>query len=77
MSDIITLHVPLTDQTSNIINDKSHKACKDGVFIINCARGGLINEKDLKESLNSGKVAGAAIDVYEVEPAKESIFFGM
>ena len=77
LSDIITLHVPLTDQTSNIINDKSLKACKDGVFIINCARGGLINEKDLKESLNSGKVAGAAIDVYEVEPAKESIFFGM
>ena len=77
LSDIITLHVPLTDQTSNIINDKSLKACKDGVFIINCARGGLINEIDLKESLNSGKVAGAAIDVYEVEPAKESIFFGM
>ena len=77
LSDIITLHVPLTDQTSNIINNKSLKACKDGVFIINCARGGLINEKDLKESLNSGKVAGAAIDVYEVEPAKESIFFGM
>ena len=77
LSDIITLHVPLTDQTANIINSKSLKDCRDGVFIINCARGGLINEKDLKDSLDSGKVAGAAVDVYEVEPAKESIFFGM
>jgi D-3-phosphoglycerate dehydrogenase len=77
LSDIITLHVPLTDQTANIINRKSLKDCKDGVFIINCARGGLVNEEDLKDNLDSGKVAGAAIDVYEVEPAKESIFFGM
>ena len=77
LSDVITLHVPLTDQTENIINRESLKDCKDGVFIINCARGGLVNEEDLKDNLDSGKVAGAAIDVYEVEPAKESIFFGM
>ena len=77
ISDIITLHVPLTDQTANIINKKTLENCKDGVFVINCARGGLIDEKDLKDSIDSGKVAGAAIDVYEVEPAKESIFFGM
>lgn len=77
ISDIITLHVPLTDQTANIINKKTLENCKDGVFVINCARGGLIDEKDLKDSLDSGKVAGAAIDVYEFEPAKESIFFGM
>ena len=51
LSDIITLHVPLTDQTANIINSKSLKDCRDGVFIINCARGGLINEKDLKDHL--------------------------
>ena len=75
-SDIITLHVPLTEQTKNIINREALSKCRDGVRIINCARGGLINEQDLIEALNSGKVEGAAIDVFEVEPVTESVFFG-
>ena len=77
LSDIITLHVPMTDQTANIINKVSLQKCKDGVRIINCARGGLVDEKALKKSIENGKVSGAAIDVFEEEPATESIFFGM
>ena len=76
-SDIITLHVPMTDQTANIINKDTLEKCKDGVRIVNCARGGLVDEKALKRFIERGKVAGAAIDVYEIEPAKESIFFDM
>ena len=76
-SDIITLHVPMTDQTANIINKDTLEKCKDGVRIVNCARGGLVDEKALKRFIGKGKVAGAAIDVYEIEPAKESIFFDM
>ena len=74
-ADFITLHVPLTDKTKNILDKASLKKCKKGVFIINCARGGLINEADLKEALDEGHVAGAALDVYEVEPAKDNILF--
>ena len=66
-SDIITLHVPLTEQTKNIINREALLKCRDGVRIINCARGGLINEQDLIEALDSGKVDGAAIDVFDVD----------
>jgi D-3-phosphoglycerate dehydrogenase / 2-oxoglutarate reductase len=69
-SDIITLHVPLTDETRNMIDKNSIAICKSGVRFINCARGGLINEPDLLEAINSGKVSGAAIDVYEEEPPK-------
>ena len=76
-SDIITLHVPMTDQTANIINKDSLEKCKDGVRIVNCARGGLVDEKALKKYIENGKVSGAAIDVFEVEPATDSIFFGM
>lgn len=76
-ADFITLHVPKNDKTKNMINKDSIAKMKDGVRIINCARGGLINEADLKEALESGKVAGAALDVFEVEPAKENILFGM
>jgi D-3-phosphoglycerate dehydrogenase / 2-oxoglutarate reductase len=76
-ADFITLHTPMTDKTRNIINAESIASMKDGVFIINCARGGLIVEADLVEALKSGKVGGAAIDVFEVEPAKESALFGM
>ena len=76
-SDIITLHVPMTDQTANIINKDSIEKCKDGVRIVNCARGGLVDEKALKKYIENGKVSGAAIDVFEVEPATDSIFFGM
>lgn len=75
-ADFITLHVPKNEKTKNIINKDSIAKMKDGVRIINCARGGLVVEADLKEALDSGKVAGAALDVFEVEPAKENILFG-
>lgn len=75
-ADFITLHVPKNEKTKNIINKDSIAKMKDGVRIINCARGGLIAEADLKEALDSGKVAGAALDVFDVEPAKENILFG-
>jgi len=69
-SDYITLHLPKNDQTINLINKDAISKMKDGVFLINCARGGIINQDDLLEALNSGKVKGAAIDVYEKEPVE-------
>lgn len=68
-SDFITIHTPLTAETKNLINKKTLAEMKKGVRIINCARGGIINEKDLYEALAEGKVAGAALDVFEKEPA--------
>jgi D-3-phosphoglycerate dehydrogenase len=76
-ADFITLHTPLTDKTRNIINKAAIAKMKDGVRIINCARGGLIVEADLVEALKSGKVAGAGIDVFEVEPATQNALFDM
>lgn len=76
-ADFITLHTPLTDKTRNIIDAAALAKCRPGVRIINCARGGLIVEQDLKDALDSGQVAGAALDVFEEEPAKENILFGM
>lgn len=67
-SDIITLHLPFNEDTKYIISSEALNKCKDGVKIINCARGGLVNEKDIIEYLNNGKVSGAAFDVYEEEP---------
>ncbi len=75
-ADFITLHTPLTDQTRNILSAENLAKTKKGVRIINCARGGLIDEVALKAALDSGQVAGAALDVFEVEPAKESPLFG-
>jgi len=75
-ADFITLHTPLTDQTRNILSKENLAKTKKGVRIINCARGGLIDEVALKEALDSGQVAGAALDVFAVEPAKESPLFG-
>lgn len=75
-SDFITMHTPLTDQTRNLLNAKAFAQMKDGVRVINCARGGLIVEEDLKAALDSGKVAGAALDVFSTEPAKENVLFG-
>ncbi len=75
-ADFITLHTPLTDATRGIIDAKALARTKKGVRVINCARGGLIVEEDLKAALDVGHVAGAAIDVFPVEPAKESPFFG-
>lgn len=66
--DFITVHVPKTKDTINLINKDSIAKMKKGVRLVNCARGGIINEQDLKEAIESGQVAAAAIDVYENEP---------
>jgi D-3-phosphoglycerate dehydrogenase len=75
-ADFITLHTPLTDQTRNILSRENIAKCKKGVRIINCARGGLVDEEALKQALDSGQVGGAALDVFAKEPAKESPLFG-
>ena len=67
-ADFITVHTPKTKETANLINKDTIARMKDGVRIINCARGGIVNEPDLYEALKSGKVAGAAFDVFEKEP---------
>jgi D-3-phosphoglycerate dehydrogenase len=75
-ADFITLHTPLTDQTRGILSREALARTRPGVRIVNCARGGLIDEAALKDALNSGHVAGAALDVFAVEPATESPLFG-
>ncbi|SOB79546.1 D-3-phosphoglycerate dehydrogenase [Sphingomonas guangdongensis] len=75
-ADFITLHTPLTDQTRNILSAENLAKTKKGVRIINCARGGLIDEAALKAGLDSGHIAGAALDVFVEEPAKASPLFG-
>ena len=67
-SDLITFHTPLNDATRGILNKTSLSQCKPGVRIVNCARGGIVNESDLLDALNDGQVAGAALDVYSSEP---------
>jgi D-3-phosphoglycerate dehydrogenase len=76
-ADFISVHVPLTDATRNLINKDTIARMKDGVRLINCARGGIINETDLYDGLRSGKVAGAAVDVFEAEPNTESPLLGL
>ncbi|WP_425230761.1 phosphoglycerate dehydrogenase [Sphingomonas sp.] len=75
-ADFITLHTPLTDQTRNILSAENLARTKPGVRIINCARGGLIDEAALKAGLDSGHIAGAALDVFVEEPASASPLFG-
>jgi D-3-phosphoglycerate dehydrogenase / 2-oxoglutarate reductase len=75
-ADFITLHTPLTEKTSNIIDAAALAKTKKGVRIINCARGGLVDETALRAALESGHVAGAALDVFTVEPATENPLFG-
>jgi D-3-phosphoglycerate dehydrogenase len=74
-ADFITLHAPLTDKTRNIVNAGAIKNMKKGVRIINCARGGLVDEGALYEALKNGQVAGAAFDVFVTEPATENPLF--
>ncbi|UCH40452.1 MAG: phosphoglycerate dehydrogenase [Gammaproteobacteria bacterium] len=74
-SDIISLHVPKTPETSNIISATAINRMKKGSILINCARGGLVDELALKAALESGHLKGAALDVYEVEPARENPLF--
>ena len=76
-ADFITLHTPLTDKTRGIIDAAALAKCKKGVRIINCARGGLVDEDALYDALKSGQVAGAALDVFETEPATSHKLFGL
>jgi len=76
-ADFITLHVPYTDQTANILSAENIAKLKKGVRVINCARGGLVDEQALAEALKSGHVAGAAFDVFAVEPATDSPLFNL
>jgi D-3-phosphoglycerate dehydrogenase / 2-oxoglutarate reductase len=72
IADVITVHTPLIAETKHLVNAKSIATMKDGVRIINCARGGIIDEKALYDAVKSGKVAGAALDVFETEPPTDS-----
>lgn len=76
-ADFITLHVPFTEQTANILSAENLAKTKKGVRIVNCARGGLVDEEALAELLKSGHVAGAAFDVFKEEPAKENALFNL
>ncbi len=76
-ADFISLHTPLTDQTRGILDAGALAKTKPGVRIVNCARGGLVVEADLKAAMESGHVAAAALDVFEQEPATENALFGM
>ena len=75
MADYVSMHLPLTNETRNLIDAPQFEMMKDGVCIINCARGGTINEDALYEAIRSGKVKGAALDVYAEEPAKNNKLF--
>jgi D-3-phosphoglycerate dehydrogenase / 2-oxoglutarate reductase len=74
-ADFITVHMPLTPETNKILNAETIAQCKKGVRIINCARGGLVDEAALLAALQSGQVGGAALDVYEKEPPAEDLAF--
>lgn len=74
-SDYISLHIPKTPETTHILNKAAFDKMKDGVVVINCARGGIVDEDALFDAVNSGKVRIAAMDVYEAEPAKEHKLF--
>jgi len=75
-ADFVTLHTPLTDKTMNIVDDAAIASMRKGVRIINCARGGLVDEQALRQGLDSGQVAGAAFDVFVEEPATSNSLFG-
>lgn len=75
-ADIITLHTPLTERTRNVVSREAIASMKDGAMLINCARGGLVDEVALREALDSGKIAGAGVDVFAEEPAKQNVLFG-
>ncbi len=76
-SDFITIHVPMTDQTKNMFAAEQFKRMKPSARIVNCARGGIVNEADLAEALRNRTIAGAALDVYTTEPLKENPFIGL
>ncbi len=76
-SDIVSLHVPKTPETANIISASALNQMKPGAMLVNCARGGLVDELALRAALESGHLRGAALDVFEVEPARENPLFGL
>lgn len=76
-SDYITIHVPKMDATIDLLDAKAFAKMKDGVMVINCARGGIINESDLYDAIQSGKVAGAALDVFAAEPPEDHPLLGL
>jgi D-3-phosphoglycerate dehydrogenase len=75
-ADIISLHTPLTDKTRNILSAEALAATRKGVMIVNCARGGLVDEQALRQGLDDGHIGGAAFDVFVDEPAKDNVLFG-
>ncbi|QDG75749.1 phosphoglycerate dehydrogenase [Labrenzia sp. PHM005] len=75
-ADVITLHTPLTDKTRHIIDAAAIAKMRIGAYLINCARGGLADEHAVRDALDSGKLAGAAFDVFVDEPAKDNVLFG-
>jgi D-3-phosphoglycerate dehydrogenase len=76
-SDFVTVHVPLLPQTKHMIGDKEMSSMKDGAYLINAARGGVVDEEALRKVLVSGKLAGAALDVYEEEPPRDLSLTGL
>ena len=76
-SDIVTIHLKGSSDSKNLINSEKLEKMKKTAFIINCARGDMVNENDLKRALEDGIIAGAALDVYEAEPLKNSPLFGL
>jgi D-3-phosphoglycerate dehydrogenase len=77
VTDVVSLHVPLMEQTRNLIDAAALSRMKPGAILVNCARGGVVNEKDLAEALKNGKIAGAGIDVFEAEPPVDSPLLGL
>ncbi|MET0154499.1 MAG: phosphoglycerate dehydrogenase [Rickettsiales bacterium] len=75
-ADFISLHTPLTAETRNILGEKNLAKTKKGVRIVNCARGGLVDEAALRKAIDEGRVAGAALDVFSEEPATDNVLFG-
>ncbi len=75
-AEIITLHTPLTEKTRNILSREALAKTRKGVLIVNCARGGLVDEAALREALESGQVGGAGVDVFTTEPAVDNVLFG-
>ncbi|MCF3933485.1 phosphoglycerate dehydrogenase [Acuticoccus sp. M5D2P5] len=75
-ADIVTLHTPLTERTKNVVSKEAIASMRDGAILINCARGGLVDEAALREALDSGKLGGAGIDVFSSEPATDNVLFG-
>ena len=76
-SDYVTVHVPKMESTLGLIDKTAFAKMKDGAMVINCARGGIVDEADLFDAITSGKIAGAALDVFETEPPGESPLFGL